>query len=101
MISTPKGFYNASASQALVQPLRGKGKVGCDVTPGCARKASRSWAVEYNPFGVKAGQGAALPRVRSQSLATLGCGIQPLRGKTQDVRSLPLYPEGVVFHSPG
>src|SRR5258707_14507405 len=21
--------------------------------PGCARKASRPWAVEYNPFGVK------------------------------------------------
>src|SRR5258707_660488 len=51
--------------------------VGACRSPGCA--STRPWAVFCNPFGVDGRWGLSFPRVREY--ATLGCVLQPLRGK--------------------
>src|SRR5213595_1769849 len=93
-----------------IQPLRGTDRLAVLRHPGCA---ARPWAMRFNPFGVRTGllcpatQGAlrdpglwdstpsgygpaccaAPPRVRC---ATLGYGIQPVRGT--DRLAVPRHP---------
>src|SRR5580700_10554185 len=68
---TPKGLY-----RGRVKPLRGTNLFATGF-PGCAPKLATQPAHgrRYKPVRHR------IPRVRSQSLATLGCGVQPLRGR--------------------
>ncbi len=57
----------------------------CAVFPECA--STRPWALEYNPFGVKTAVRRAFP------------GCARCQGGALEIQHL--YPEGVVFQSPG
>ena len=70
---------------------------GSDLAPGCARKASRPWAVEFNAFGVMQPRRPhhhsrlVLPRCRIRRLTPLGSPI-PARFRSRPRRSA-LRPE--------
>src|SRR5260370_3865177 len=68
--------------------------VGACGSPGCA--STRAGAVFCNPFGVDGRWGLSFPRVREY--ATLGCVLQPLRGRW----TLGLVvPQGARVRDPG
>src|SRR5260370_1339745 len=68
--------------------------VGACRPPGCA--STRPGAVFCNPFGVDGRWGLSFPRVREY--ATLGCVLQPLRGRW----TLGLVvPQGARVRDPG
>ena len=85
--------YIQSPGSPLRRTLGGKRQPQIfDPNPGCA---SRPWALVYNPFGVHGSRGRfptqgalrdSQPRVR---FATLGFGIEPLRGKCRGSGSIP------------